>query len=58
MKKPMDGPEDRKNPNFKDEPKTSPMDKNGVGDHLPSRNDKKGENPQITTIAGTPVDNN
>ncbi len=36
----------------------NPMDKNGVGEHLSSRNDVKGSNPEITTIAGAPVDNN
>ncbi|WP_366524088.1 catalase [Lagierella sp.] len=32
--------------------------KNGLGDHLPSRNDVKGENPHITRATGAPVENN
>ncbi|MCD1147160.1 catalase [Peptoniphilus sp. KCTC 25270] len=34
------------------------MDKNGLGESLPSKNDRKGENPEIRTAAGAPVDNN
>ncbi|WP_304622577.1 catalase [Peptoniphilus sp. KCTC 25270] len=36
----------------------NPMDKNGLGESLPSKNDRKGENPEIRTAAGAPVDNN
>ena len=36
----------------------NPMDKNGLGEHLPSRNDTKGEHPVITTAQGAPVPNN
>lgn len=38
--------------------KKDPMDKNNLGDHLPSRNDTKGKNPKITRISGAPVENN
>lgn len=36
----------------------NPMDKNGLGENLPSKNDRKGENPKITRETGAPVDNN
>ena len=36
----------------------NPMDKNEVGEPLPSRNDVKGEDPRITTAQGAPVPNN
>lgn len=36
----------------------NPMDKNGLGAPLPSKNATKGDNPVIHTAAGTPVDNN
>lgn len=42
----------------KDDMKMNPMDKNGLGKNLPSKSDKKGEFPKITTAAGAPVDNN
>ena len=38
--------------------KKNPMDKNGLGDHLPSKNDRSGETTQLKTAAGAPVDNN
>lgn len=34
------------------------MDKNNLGDNLPSRNNTKGENPKITRASGAPVENN
>lgn len=34
------------------------MDKNKLGENLPSRNDTKGKNPKITRISGAPVENN
>ncbi|NLC02806.1 MAG: catalase [Tissierellia bacterium] len=34
------------------------MDKNGLGDHTPSRNQNIGDNPNITTAAGAPVTDN
>lgn len=43
---------------MKKEQEMNPMDKNGLGDPLPSRNDTKGKNPLIHTAAGAPVDNN
>ncbi len=36
----------------------NPMDKNGLGEHLPSRNNCAGEHPELTTAAGAPIDNN
>lgn len=36
----------------------NPMDKNGLGENLPSKNDKKGKNPQISMAQGAPVDDN
>ncbi len=36
----------------------NPMDKNGLGDPIPSRNQTKGVNPDITTAAGAPVTDN
>lgn len=38
--------------------KKNPMDKNDLGDNLPSRNNTKGENPKITRASGAPVENN
>lgn len=38
--------------------KKNPMDKNNLGDNLPSRNNTKGENPKITRASGAPVENN
>lgn len=35
-----------------------PMDKNGLGEALPSKNDTKGENPKISMASGAPVENN
>lgn len=35
-----------------------PRDKNKLGKHLPSKNDKKGKNPHITRASGAPVENN
>ncbi|MDO5690209.1 MAG: catalase [Tissierellia bacterium] len=35
-----------------------PMEKNGLGDPLPSRNDVIGENPGMTSAAGAPVHSN
>lgn len=43
---------------MKEDKHMNPMDKNGLGDPLPSRNDTKGKNPLIHTAAGAPVDNN
>lgn len=34
------------------------MDKNGLGENLHSRNDRKSENPELKTVAGAPVANN
>lgn len=34
------------------------MDKNNLGDNLPSRNNTKGENPKMTRASGAPVENN
>ncbi|HZK09916.1 MAG TPA: catalase [Clostridia bacterium] len=44
----------------KDKKKTSnnPMDKNGLSESTPSRNQNTGENPYITTAAGAPVTDN
>lgn len=36
----------------------NPMDKNGLGESLPSRNDCVGENPELTSAAGAPVATN
>lgn len=36
----------------------NPMDKNKLGDSLSSKNDHKGEHPEIRTATGAPVDNN
>lgn len=36
----------------------NPMDKNGLGDSLPSRNQTKGKTPEIRTAAGAPVTDN
>lgn len=36
----------------------NPMDKNGLGVPLPSKNDRKGEHPEIRTAQGAPVENN
>jgi len=38
--------------------KKNPMDKNDLGDPIPSRNQKKGENPELQTAAGAPVTDN
>lgn len=38
--------------------KKDPMEKNKLGDHLPSKNNTKGENPKMTRISGSPVENN
>ena len=37
---------------------TNPMDKNGLGPNLPSRNEHTTDNRGIHTSAGAPVDNN
>ncbi len=42
----------------KDMVNKDPRMKNKLGDHLPSKNDKKGENPHITRASGAPVENN
>ncbi|AYK13963.1 MAG: catalase [Methanosarcina flavescens] len=36
----------------------NPMDKNELGEPLPSRNQTVGETPELTTVAGAPVENN
>ncbi len=36
----------------------NPMDKNGLGKNLSSKNDKKGDIPDLKTAAGAPVPNN
>lgn len=36
----------------------NPMDKNGLGKGLPSRNSNTGDNPELKTAAGAPVSNN
>lgn len=36
----------------------NPMDKNKLGENLPSKNDVKGENPKISKAQGAPVENN
>ena len=36
----------------------NPMDKNKLGDAIPSRNQTKGQHPGITTAAGAPVTDN
>ena len=41
-----------------DKPKMTPMDKNGLGEHLPSRKDVKEDNQIIQTAQGAPVPNN
>ena len=38
--------------------KKNPMDKNNLGDPIPSRNQTKGKHPKITTAAGAPVTDN
>ena len=38
--------------------KKDPMEKNELGEHLPSRNDNKGKNPKLTRVSGAPVENN
>ncbi len=43
---------------MKEDKMKNPMDKNELGAPLPSKNDKRGENPMIHTAAGAPVDNN
>lgn len=43
---------------MKEDKHMNPMDKNGLGELEPSKNDNKGKNPQIHTAAGAPVDNN
>ncbi|MDO5017917.1 MAG: catalase [Lagierella massiliensis] len=35
-----------------------PMSKNGLGDHLPSKNPNKGQNAKIQRASGAPVENN
>ncbi len=40
------------------EAKKCPMEKNGLGDPLPSKNDCKGEQPKMTFAAGAPVESN
>ena len=37
---------------------TNPMDKNGLGENLPSRNDRKSAHPGLRTAAGAPVVSN
>ena len=36
----------------------NPMDKNELGEPLPSRNQTVGDTPELTTVAGAPVENN
>src|SRR5690554_8157908 len=36
----------------------NPMDKNNLGDSIPSRNQNKGKHPEIKTAAGAPVTDN
>ena len=36
----------------------NPMDKNKLGENLPSRNQRKGDNPELKTAAGAPVTDN
>lgn len=36
----------------------NPMDKNELGENIPSRNQEKGSNPEIKTAAGAPVTDN
>lgn len=43
---------------MKEDKHMNPMDKNGLGELEPSKNDKSGKNPVIHTAAGAPVDNN
>lgn len=40
------------------EKKMDPMDKNQLGENLPSKNDVKGKNPHISMAQGAPVENN
>lgn len=40
------------------EKKMDPMDKNKLGDNLPSKNDVKGDVPHISMAQGAPVENN
>lgn len=42
----------------KKEKSMNPMDKNGLGTPLPSRNQTSGEYSELTTVAGAPVENN
>lgn len=42
----------------KEKKSMNPMDKNGLGDPLPSKNDVKGDNPYISRAQGSPVENN
>ena len=44
--------------NKKNEEHTNPMDKNNLGEGLPSRNERKGDTAELKTAAGAPVDNN
>ena len=37
---------------------TNPMDKNQLGEPLPSRNQTVGDTPELTTVAGAPVESN
>ncbi|NLW41968.1 MAG: catalase [Tissierellia bacterium] len=41
-----------------DENKKNPMDKNQLGENLPSKNDTRGQNPSISMAQGAPVENN
>ena len=47
----MDNKKDKMN-------KKNPMDKNNLGSSIPSRNQNKGDHPQIKTAAGAPVTDN
>lgn len=42
----------------KEKKSINPMDKNGLGDPLSSKNDVKGDNPYISRAQGSPVENN
>ena len=37
---------------------TNPMDKNELGEPLPSKNQTVGDFPELTTVAGAPVESN
>jgi catalase len=49
---------DEKKDQQKETDNINPMEKNGLGEPLPSRNQHKGDHPQIKTAAGAPVTDN